>query len=266
MLTMSDWQLDSQSDEPLHLQFERQLTQRIGRGLWQPGHKIPSERELMEVTGLSRATIRQALASLVYQNILKKVHGSGTYVASVKYEQSLRAVYSFSEQLRQLGQTLHDTILRQSVEAVDAAHAAKLALPPGAKVIVIERLRVLQARSLMVSNAYVPFALCPDLASEPLTGSLYRMLAERFKLPILHATDKLEAMSADKRLATLLDIRIGSPLIYVERTAYTTHERIVHYGENYIRGDRCRFSIDLQSGQQTSLELKDTPEASITVS
>jgi hypothetical protein len=88
----------------------------------------------------------------------------------------MRAVYSFSEQFRQSGQTLQDTLLRQTVEEVD-------------------------------------------------------------------------------RLAALLELHPGAALMYVERTAYTTGDRLLHMGENYIRGDMCRFSIDLESAHITALEL-----------
>ncbi len=253
---MSDWQLDPQSSEPLHLQFEKQLVQHIKHGVWPPGSKIPSERELVQRTGLSRATIRQALSSLVHQNILTKAHGSGTYVARPKYEQPMRVPYSFLEQFRQLGYTLQDTILRQDVVRADAVQAERLGVSPGTEVIVIERLRALEGQPLMVNTAYIPLAYCPALASEPFTGSLYRLLAERYHLPITRATDKLEAVSASRRHAALLGMRSGAPLMFVKRTGYTTGEQLLHLGESYIRGDMCRFSIDLHSGQPAALELK----------
>jgi GntR family transcriptional regulator len=260
-LEMSDWRFDPLSSEPLHLQFEKQLKQRISHGVWPLGSKIPSERELVQWTGLSRATIRQALSSLVHQNILTKTHGSGTYVARLKYEQPMRVVYSFFEQFQQLGYTLHDTVLQQTVANVDAVRAERLGVYPGTEVIVIERLRALEGQPLMVNTAYIPLAYCPDLASEPFAGSLYRLLAERYHLTITRATDKLEAVSASKRLAALLGMHAGAPLMLVQRTGYTTGDQLLHLGESYIRGNMCRFSIDLQSGQPATLELKADPNA-----
>jgi GntR family transcriptional regulator len=256
-LKISDWQLDPQSDEPLHMQLEKQIKQQIARGLWLPGDKIPSEREFMELANISRATIRQALMSLVHQRLLKKVHGSGTYIASTMYEQPMRGAYSFSEQFRQQGQSLTDTVLQQTVEIATPEQAERLAIMPGTEVVVIERLRLLVGQPLMVSMALVPLSLCPDLASQVLTGSLYRLLMERYKLPTIRAIDKLEAVGADKRLASLLRIRQGTPLMYVERLAYTTDNRPLHLGQNYIRGDMCRFSVDLESGQVSTMELKE---------
>lgn len=258
---MINWQRDPGSADPLHLQLERQIKQYIRSEAWRPGDRIPSEREFMQLTGLSRATIRQALTSLVHQNVLEKVHGSGTYVAQPKYEQPLRTVYSFSEQFGLLGQTLRDTILTQTVVRADGILANRLAVPPESEVIVIERLRVLNERPMMINKAYVPLALCPALAEEPITGSLYDLLAHRYKIPITRATDTLEAISTDKYVANQLGIRAGSPLMYVERTAYTSNNQLLHLGENYIRADMCRFSINLQSTQVSVLELKTVTEA-----
>jgi GntR family transcriptional regulator len=255
---MTAWRFDPHSSMPLHAQLEGHIKQQISVGHWLPGSRIPSERELMQLTGLSRATIRQTLMSLVHQNVLHKVHGSGTFVAHPKYEQALDTVYSFSEQFRQLGQSLKDTVIKQAVEHADEVLAARMAIPPGSEVIVIGRLRVVQDRPMMVNMAYVPLALCPWLATEPITGSLYRLLSEHYGLTVTRATDKLEAISASKELAALLSIRPAAPLMFVERTAYTTENRILHLGENHIRGDMCRFSINLNGGQMTTLELKST--------
>jgi GntR family transcriptional regulator len=253
---MGDWQFDARGAVPLHAQLEAHIKQQISAGKWLPGSRIPSERKLMQLTGLSRATIRQTLLSLVHQNVLQKVHGSGTFVALPKYEQPLDTVYSFSEQFRQLGQSLKDTVIKQAVERADDLLAARLAIPVGAEVVVIERLRVLQDRPMMVNTAYVPLALCPLLATEAISGSLYRLLSEHYGLAVIRATDKLEATGASKELAALLSICPAAPLMFVERTAYTTGNRILHLGENYIRGDMCRFTINLNGSQMTTLELK----------
>jgi len=253
---MDNWQFDPQSNIPLHAQLEAFLKQWIINGNHKPGDRIPSERDLMEMTHLSRATIRQALLSLVHQNILEKAHGSGTYVAYPKYEQPLSRVYSFSEQFRNQGETLIDSLLRQEVEHATESLALRLDIPPGAEIVVIERLRMLRDRPMMISLAYIPLALCPSLASSPIQGSLYRLLSERYGLPITRATDRLEAVSADKEHAARLGVKRGAALMYVERTGYTTGDRLLHLGENFIRGDMCRFSIDLRNTPVTALELK----------
>lgn len=250
-----NWQLEISSPIPLHLQFEQRLRERIDSGEWQPGDKIPAERELMELAHISRATVRQAIASLVNQNLLEKVHGAGTFVKHRKFEQPLQVVYSFSEQLRQAGLELVDQLLERSLVPCTPKLAKQMQLEPGTPLVHIHRLRLLNGVPLMINRSYIPYYMCPGLLTEPLSGSLYRTLAEHYQLPILRATDRLEAHHPDRALSSLLQIGAHVPVMYVERVAMTTGDVVLHAGANFIRGDRCYFRIDLQA-QPTTLSIK----------
>jgi GntR family transcriptional regulator len=123
------------------------------------------------------------------------------------------------------------------------------------KVIYLHRLRLINGEPFMINKAYVPYSLCPALLGDKLEPSLYSLLVERYGLPVVHATDKIEALSGDKETSKRLKLSSSIPILFVERLAYTTGERILHLGLNYIRGDRCFFRIDLSS-QASVLELK----------
>jgi len=250
------WPLDPFSETPLHLQFEARLRERIASGEWKPGERIPSERDLMQFSGISRATVRQALASLVHQNVLEKVHGSGTFVARPRFEQPLSNAYSFSEQIRAQGQELLDSVLARRSLSADAQLAARLQIPEGSAVLYLQRLRVLNRVPMMVSTAYIPARFAPDLVTAEFSGSLYRTLAERYGWSVLRAIDRIEAAPAEAGTAKLLAVRAGTPLLVAERMAYTTGDQILHLGENLIRGDMCRFRMELQ-GSYAALEVKE---------
>lgn len=246
------WQLNADSSAPLHVQLETLLRQRIASDHWQQGERIPSEREIMQLSGVSRATVRQALASLVHEGILQKDHGRGTFVRHTRYETSLQIVYSFSEQLRSVGVTLTDEILERDVVPAPPDLAARLTVAPDTPLIYIRRLRWAGTIPMMINVAYMPYMYCPDLLREPFDQSLYRLLTEKYNLPILNATDRLEAIAADRDMAALLRVRRGHPLMYVERTAFTRNHTVLHIGSNYIRGDMCSFRSDMHA----SLEFK----------
>jgi GntR family transcriptional regulator len=253
-----DWQLDPHSQIPLHQQFQERIHMLVRSGVWQPGDQIPSERELMQLAGISRATVRQALIALSHEGVLDKSHGRGTFVRRARYEQPLTTVYSFSQQLQLLGVQLEDRLLeRERVPAsTDLAH--RLEVEVGAPLIYLKRVRRVGKTPMMVSIAYVPYHLCPDLLDDDLQPSLYQQLTNEYHLPILSATDRLEAISADPMTAQLLKIQRRSPLMYIQRTAYTTDGVALHVGENYIRGDMCSFRSDMQH-QTASLEFKGAP-------
>lgn len=247
--------LDHDSDIPLHMQFEQQIKQRILDGQWKPHQRIPSERDLMLMAGVSRATVRQTLSSLVREGLLEKSLGRGTFVKPPRYEQPLQNVYSFSAQLRSMGMELKDQVLRCEVIDATPEIAERLALSVSDPVIYLRRLRFLRGTPMMVNIAYIPYAMCPKLVEETFEESLYYLLANKYGYPIIAATDKLEAIAADAATAALLQVPNGTPLMFVERTALTTGNRIIHHGYNYIRGDMCRFRSDMHA-PPTALEIK----------
>lgn len=258
MVTNPDWNLDPNSSIPLHIQFEALIRKRIESGDWQQGDQIPSERDLMQLAGISRATVRQTLTTLVFEGILEKSHGRGTFVKRTRFEQPLESVYSFSEQLRAGGVILEDLVLDQRTIPASDELAARLRIKVGESLILLKRLRSIHETPVMVSVAYIPEMFCPNLMHDTLEGSLYSALTARYGIPILNATDTLESVAADAVTARLLRVPGRTPLMYVERLAYTTGDRPLHWGQNYIRGDMCRFRTHMS--QPNALELKYVSE------
>ncbi len=252
------WSFDAGSALPLYHQLQIALKAEINSGRWQPGQMIASERELMKLANVSRATVRQAINGLIQEGVLISMQGRGTFVAPPKYEQEIRSVYSFSEQMHAQGVQLEDRIIQCDVFPAPPDLAVLLGIQSGEKLIQLQRVRSLHETPFMLSTSYLPYALCPGLATEPLNGSLYRTLTERYDLPPLRSRDTLETYSADPATAYHLRIAPGTPLFYVERVAYTRNDLPLHVGRNHIRGDMCRFRIDLFS-EVTSLELKAPP-------
>jgi GntR family transcriptional regulator len=249
------WQLQPDHLVPLYLQLEYRIKAEINSGHWKPGDQIASERDLMRIAGVSRATVRQTLASLTQQGILERKHGRGTFVTRPKFEQTIQAAYSFADQLRALGLHVEDRILKKAVTKTTADMAKLFGLPVGEELIQLERLRLLEDVPLMVNRSFIVYRLCPDLLNIDVGPSLYGLLGERFDLPLLRSTDTLEAIPAEGAIAEHLQIIRGEPIMYTQRIAYTYDDVLLHVGLTYIRGDMCRFRVDMHK-QPAQLELK----------
>ncbi|MDQ6695055.1 MAG: GntR family transcriptional regulator [Chloroflexota bacterium] len=248
---------------PLYHQLALSLRAQIETGIWKPGDMITSERELMHATGVSRATVRQAISNLIQDGVLERSHGRGTFVARRKMEQEMRSVYSFAEQMARRGLQLEDKLLqRHKVPALDDL-AEELAVQPGDWLIHIKRVRYLQGVPLMLDSSYIPYHLCPDLLTDPFQPPLYRMLADNYGLPPTHATDVLEPTLADRAQAHLLQVEVGAPLMFLQRLTFTKGHVPLHVAQNYIPGDRCRFRLNLSS-DSTEAELKGGLQATQT--
>jgi GntR family transcriptional regulator len=244
---------------PLHAQLAAELRRAIDAGRWRPGEAIPSERELMRQAGVSRATVRQALGTLINEQRLQRAHGRGTFVAHPRVEQPLQEVYSFAEQLHAAGRSVVDRFIQRRVVPADAPLAARLGLQAGEPLLHLQRVRMLDGAPLTLDNFFVSYRLCPELLDAPLAGSLYRVLAVQFGLPVLRSTDTFEPVAADRATAFFLEVPVGAPLMFVERVGYTSNDLPLHVGRNYVRGDRCRFRVNLGSAP-AAVELKPATE------
>ena len=89
------------SSVPLHISISETLRQQIEAGDYQPGEKLPSEHQLMEVFNVSRITVRQAIANLVSQGLATAQQGKGVFVTPQK-----KVAYSLANPLIFLEQDL----------------------------------------------------------------------------------------------------------------------------------------------------------------
>ena len=87
----------------LYYQLKESLLQKIQDENWKPGQKIPTERELCEMYGVSRITVRTALDDLHNEAYLYRIQGKGTYVKRSSIDYRLSKFYSLNEELSRRG-------------------------------------------------------------------------------------------------------------------------------------------------------------------
>ncbi len=212
-------------------------------------YQLPSENELAEQHGLSRATVRHALDELARNGWIYTQKGVGSFAPARRIEQDLTALVSTTEDMRQRGWNLVTQVLDlRSVPASEVV-ASALALAAAAPVFELRRLRIVDDLPLSLQTAYLPVALCPMLEQDDLTGSLYRLLESRYGLRLWTARETLRARSATNEEAEALAVQSGSPVLYAERTTYAADGQAVEYLEAVWRGDRYDFKVTLTRPQ-----------------
>ena len=147
--------------------------------------------------------------------------------------------------MQRRGITLTTQVLRQEVtEPSPKSHAACSSAAADA-VHFIVRLRFVDDEPILVSSTYVPYALCPDLATENLTEcSLYALLRDRYGLAIARGERRLESVAAGGPDARLLDVALGSPLLLLDSVAYTAGGRPFEHSVALQRGDRTTVEVE----------------------
>lgn len=228
-----------------YLQIEEELSRRIERGTLAPRTQLPTERELARRLRVSRMTVRQALARLEQRRLITRVQGSGTFVADPKLRQRATGLRGFFEQSVEQGVVPSSRTVSRSTVLATPALAEALGLAGGEEVYAIVRLR-LAPDPVVLERSYFPARLLPGLVDLDLDhGSLYRLMEQRYNARPVRGVQEMESVPAGREEADLLEVRVGSPLMLLERTAWDARGRPVEYARDLYRGDRSRFSMEL---------------------
>jgi DNA-binding GntR family transcriptional regulator len=238
------WRLRPRSRTPVWAQIEERLVERIDSGLLVPGERLPPERELAEWLGVSRMTVRQALASLAARGLVERGVGRGTFVrAPGKVVHDLSRVLGFTEAIERQGLAAGARILAGAELAAPAHVARALELPPAAPVVRVERVRSADGRPLVLEDTWLPAGRFPGLLELDLGGSLYALMRDRYGLAPVSAVERLEPVTARPHEALALDVPEGAPLMLVERVARAADATPVEFARDRHRGDRSRFVV-----------------------
>ena len=238
------WAVVERSPKPAWVQIEEQLGDRIESGALAPGERLPPERDLADVLGVSRMTVRQALASLAARGLVERGVGRGTFVREASpVVHDLTRVAGFTEEVERQGLEAGARILEARECAAPDQVAAALAIAPRAPVVRLERVRLGGGRPLTLEDSWLPAARFPGLLERDLSGSLYAVMRTEYGLAPVSATERLEPVTARAHDAQHLGVAEGAPLMLVERTSYAADGTPVEFARDRHRGDRARFVI-----------------------
>jgi GntR family transcriptional regulator len=241
--------IDKASPVPYYQQLKEILRADIARRELRPGARLPGDHELCEQYGVSRPVVRQALSDLQYEGVLDRVKGRGTFVAPQLTSQSLvQSLTGLHADVSAMGRTLLSDVRALKVTAADPEVAARLEIPVGTAVVLIERLRFVDGEPWVYTVSHVPAALAPDLVDQDLREqSLYALLERRYGLRLLRSRRAVEAHAPSARLARDLGLPRHGPVLKLTNVSYDADNRPVETFVAYHRGDRSRFEVELQS-------------------
>ena len=239
--------IDHASPLPYYFQLKELLINEIKKGRLKLGQQIPSEFKLCEQFRVSRTVVRQAISSLVQSGYLNREKGRGTFVTKPKITKNLFQNLTGSyEDMLSRGIKLVTKVLEQTKCEADSEILERLKLEPGEPVIKIKRLRFISSEPIALATTYIPYKICPPLLEENLTNqSLYGVLEEKYALSIAHGRRSLEAVSADRKTAALLEVKVGTPLMLLNSISYLEDGRPIEYFSALHRGDRSKFVVSL---------------------
>lgn len=231
---------------PLYVQVKDRLLRRLIDGSWQPGQLIPSEIELAREVGVSQGTIRKALDAMAGENLLVRRQGRGTFVA---LPEESRILFQFFRIVSDSGAPTfpESRVLDRHAAGATREQAAALDIAPGDPVWLIERVRALDEKPVLIETIVLPesrFAGFGDLGEVP--NNVYGLYSERWGITIARASEKLRAIAARAPDAAALGCAPGHPMLEISRLAFDLENRPVEMRVSRCLTDGVHYSSELR--------------------
>lgn len=222
----------------------------IRHGRLQPRQRLGSERSLAEYYGVSRSTLRLALDGLERAGIVRRVPGrnGGTFVHEAKIERDLSLFAGAPELFRRQGFLAGTRVISASMRQADELVAEQLQIPLNSPVYDIVRVRLANGEPISLETAALPVGLLPSLLNKPLGGSLTEVLREEYGIRPGRALERIEVTVASADEAQILGVKVGSPLLSIERTEASEDGVPYAFSTDLYRSERTRIVV-MSTGQ-----------------
>ncbi|MGI9862366.1 GntR family transcriptional regulator [Moorella naiadis] len=234
------------SAKPLYEQLKDILKQKITAGELQPGAALPGERHLMDTYGVSRVTVRQAIAELVNEGLLYRHHGKGTFVAPQRIERPLARLLGVAEELTLEGMEVKIQVLQKGFQEATPEIRRELQLSEDEAVFGVTRLITTTGQPLLLDASYFPPAIGRLIQNMDLSKDLIYTQLELYGYKISNGRQRISVDRASQEEAQYLQCRSGSPILVVKRTTYVEGGLPIDYSRAIYRGDRYEYHVDLQ--------------------
>jgi GntR family transcriptional regulator len=238
---------------PLYARLVDELRASIRDGRHPPGTALPSESELALLHGVSRGTVRHAIAVLAAEGAVASRQGARSIVLSQPRTQSFGELLSFSAWARALGEEPRGRMVELRRRRADPDEAERLGVAAGDDIYALVRVRLLGERPVMIERTLFVEGVGRMLGSLRLeVDSIYERLGEQ-GVVFAHARHVIEALAADERDAALLEVPVGTPLLRQERRTTSPDGSPLELSDDRYLGSAVSFVI-ANSAARTSLE------------
>jgi GntR family transcriptional regulator len=215
------------------------------------GDRLPGERELSERWQVARMTLRSAVDTFVTEGLLERRQGSGTYVVPRPLVRAL-GLTSFSQDMRERGLVPGSRLLAFGTSPADATLAAQLDIPVGEPVFNFTRLRLGSGEAMAVETTWIPVRHVPGLAERDLSGSLYEVLADRYRITMGAAKVSIEPVLPDAAVRAQLGIPADQACLRLGMVDSDTRGRVIMVANCVYRGDKYQLTADVSGAAFTS--------------
>src|SRR5213594_872482 len=238
---------------PRYHRIAEALRERIGSGQLAAGARLDNQRKLARSFGVTLMTLRQALELLERDHLITRRHGLGTFVAAPSIDYDILQLRRFAGDLSGKGEHVATRLLGTRFATADRRVAVALRLSPNARVLGLERLRLVDGHPMSLQRSFLPSPIGDEVVRADLALTpLHQVLEFKLGVVITHARETVSAVRLGRREARDLGCRAGEPAFESERVSYDAAGAPIVYDRVFIPGDRFRITRELHYEGATS--------------
>jgi GntR family transcriptional regulator len=245
--TVSSENTSFRQAQPLYQKVEEWITHQINTGKLIPGDLILSESRLSKNLDVSIGTVKKALDNLVWQGLLFRHQGKGTFVSRIDFNNSLFRFFSYADEKG------HEVRIRKSTTERWLVKGPKdicerLEVEEGTELLFLERIGYMNKSPTFIENSWWIAELVPDLEKEEthIPDLFYALIVDHYNIPIIRAEETLTAEPCDKNTSEKLNIKIDAPVVVLNRSTFTIGDKIVEVRTTRGRADQFSYKREIR--------------------
>jgi GntR family histidine utilization transcriptional repressor len=222
---------------PRYGEIRRELERAIVSGEWPPGHRVPSEQELLKHYGCSRMTVNKALSALAAAGLIVRRRRSGSFVAAPVTEENVLQVRPVEEDVRRYNKEYRLQVTQRTARKANKRDAGRLAVAAGAPVLALTCVHFADERPFALEDRLINLTAVPSARAQTFDNMSpgHWLLT---KVPWSEAEHHIRAVNADAAMAAALGIDVHDACLVVERRTINAGQSITHVilsypGERY---------------------------------
>ena len=222
---------------PLYLKFAETVKNAVRSGMLEHGNILPGERDLSQLTGVSRITVRKAMQALEEEGVVTRARGYGTQINNI-FEYSLKEARGFSQQVVLRGKKPNTLWVNKRVVKCPEEVASQLSVPPDSEVFLLKRIRYVDDDAVSIEESWVPVELIHD--PDAIGISLHDYFRSQNIFP-QRTRSRVSARMPDSEFQAHISMDDKIPVLVIKQVALDQHHRPIEYSISYCRSDLYVF-------------------------
>ena len=219
----------------------------IDRGL-EPGDKLPSEREMCEMWGLNRMTLRNALKRLADYGVVESKVGLGTFVAEPKMVRNLQDTKGFSQAVTEAGHVPSRRVIYSDLAEANKFVVRHLRVMLASPVLILKRVNLLDGSPVSVETSWINARNCEGIEKHDFSvESVYQTLENVYGIVPTMGSEKIDVTKIDDDEAELLGVEVGASAYFQSGLIQDQDGKPLEYFKCVVLPEHLTFATEMRS-------------------